>query len=238
VAGGDYVAGEARRLARDGLNMAVVPPGVDVERFHPTSPDERRRSRLAAGLPPDGRVVLCLSRLVPRKGIDVVIAAAARLAPEHPDLAVAVAGQGRDRRRLERLARVDGAPVRFLGPVAADALPGLIAAADVMAVPCRPRWGGLEQEGFGIVFLEAAACGVPAVAGRTGGTAEAVVDGETGTVVDRPGDPSAVAAALARLLDDADLRAAQGRAARRRAEDCFDYDRLAANLDHALAPLE
>jgi phosphatidylinositol alpha-1,6-mannosyltransferase len=238
VAGGRYVAAEARRLAGDDLEITMVPPGVDTERFRPSPPEERRRARAAAGLPAEGRLVLALSRLVPRKGIDVVIAAAALLAPSRPDLVVAVAGAGRDRARLERAARAAGAPVRFLGRVAEEDLPGLMAAADVLAVPCRSRWGGLEQEGFGIVFLEAAACGVPAVAGRTGGAAEAVVDGETGAVVDRPDDPLAVAAALAPLLDDPGLRAAWGRAARRRAEEQFRYDRLATVLDRALAPLE
>jgi phosphatidylinositol alpha-1,6-mannosyltransferase len=238
VAGGRYVAAEARRVAGDDLEIVMVPPGVDTRRFHPTPPDERRRVRADAGLPTEGRVVLALSRLVPRKGIDVVIAAAALLAPSRPDLVVAVAGAGRDRARLQRLARAAGAPVCFLGRVGDEDLPGLVAAADVLAVPCRARWGGLEQEGFGIVFLEAAACGVPAVAGRSGGAAEAVADGETGAVVDRPDDPLAVAAALAPLLDDPDLRAARGRAARRRAEEQFDYDRLAAALDRALSPLE
>ncbi|HEX2039082.1 MAG TPA: glycosyltransferase, partial [Acidimicrobiales bacterium] len=84
----------------------------------------------------------------------------------------------------------------------------------------------------------AAACGVPVVAGRSGGAAEAVADGETGTVVDRPHDPLAVAAALAPLLDDADRRAVWGRAARQRAEERFRYDHLATVLDRALAPLE
>ena len=238
IGGGCYVAAEARRLAGDDLEVVLVPPGVDIERFRPSSPDQRRRARATVGLPAEGRVVLALSRLVPRKGIDVVIAAAALLARSRPDLVVAVAGTGRDRARLERLARGARAPVRFLGRVAEDDLPGLVAAADVLAVPCRSRWGGLEQEGFGIVFLEAAACGVPAVAGRSGGAAEAVADGETGAVVDRPDDPLAVAAALAPLLDDPHLRAARGAAARRRAEEQFNYDRLAAVLDGALAPLE
>jgi phosphatidylinositol alpha-1,6-mannosyltransferase len=102
-------------------------------------------------------------------------------------------------------------------------------------MPCRTRWGGLEQEGFGIVFLEAAACGVPAVTGASGGSAEAVAHGETGWVVDRPEDPVDVAAALARLLDDGDLRRRQGAAARARAVDRFSYDGLAATLDRALA---
>jgi phosphatidyl-myo-inositol dimannoside synthase len=171
---------------------------------------------------------------VPRKGFDVLIAAAALLAPARPDLTVALAGSGRDRERLQRLVAATGAPVRLLGFVPDDDLPALLAAADVFAMPCRTRWGGLEQEGFGIVFVEAAACGVPGVAGATGGSHEAVASGETGFVVDRPGDPVAVAAALARLLDDHDLRRRMGHAARRRAEDQFSYDGLARRLAAAL----
>jgi phosphatidylinositol alpha-1,6-mannosyltransferase len=99
---------------------------------------------------------------------------------------------------------------------------------------CRTRWAGLEQEGFGIVFLEAAACGVPQLAGDSGGAAEAVVDGETGLVVDRPDRPDDVAAALSRLLDDQPLRAQLGAAARARAESTFAYDVLAGRLRAAL----
>jgi phosphatidylinositol alpha-1,6-mannosyltransferase len=124
--------------------------------------------------------------------------------------------------------------VHFLGRVADENLPALYGCADVFAMLCRNRWLGLEQEGFGIVFLEAAACGVPQVAGDSGGAADAVADGETGLVVRRPDDPAAVAAALARLLDDAGLRARLGAAARARAAAEFDYDVLAARLDAAL----
>ena len=110
----------------------------------------------------------------------------------------------------------------------------LDAAADIWAMCCRDRWFGLEQEGFGIVFLEAAAAGVAQLAGRSGGSDEAVVDGQTGLVGDRPGDPAAVAAALARLLDDSDLRKRLGVEARRRAVAEFDYDHLARMLHEAL----
>jgi phosphatidylinositol alpha-1,6-mannosyltransferase len=235
VAAGGYPAAEAARLAGDGLPLHVVPPGVDVDRFRPLGEEERRRARAAAGLPVDGRLVVGMSRLVPRKGFDVLIAAAALLAPSRPDLTVAIAGAGRDRVRLERLVEVTGAPVRLLGFVSDADIAGLLAGADVFAMPCRSRWGGLEQEGFGIVFLEAAACGVAGVAGASGGSHEAVAHGETGFVVGRPEDPVAVAAALARLLDDAALCRAMGAAARRRAEDHFDYDRLAAGLAAHLA---
>jgi phosphatidylinositol alpha-1,6-mannosyltransferase len=103
---------------------------------------------------------------------------------------------------------------------------------------CRTRWAGLEQEGFGIVFVEAAACGVPSVAGDSGGAAEAVADGETGLVVGDPTDAGAVARALSRLLDDDAERARMGAAARLRAETDFAYDALGARLDAALVALE
>ncbi|MCB1015474.1 MAG: glycosyltransferase family 4 protein, partial [Acidimicrobiales bacterium] len=180
------------------------------------------------------RLVVSLSRLVPRKGMDVLIRSAARLAPGRPDLRVAIAGSGRDRARLERLVEDTGAPVRLLGRVPDADLPDLYGCADVFAMLCRSRWGGLEQEGFGIVFLEAAACGVAQVAGDSGGSAEAVVHGETGLVVDDPGDPEAVADALAVLLDDPEARARMGRAARRRAESDFAYEVLVDRLAEAL----
>ena len=234
VAGGGYPAAEADRVTGSAVPVTVVPPGVDTATFHPLDGDERRAARADLGLPAEARIILSISRLVPRKGMDVLIAAAALLAGERPDLVVVIAGAGRDRPRLERLAAHCGAPVRFLGWVSDSDKPRLLASADVFAMLCRSRWAGLEQEGFGIVFLEAAACGVPQVAGDSGGAAEAVADGETGSVVARPEDPAAAAASLARLLDDEDLRRTQGAAGRRRAETSFSYDRLAADLAKAL----
>jgi phosphatidylinositol alpha-1,6-mannosyltransferase len=102
---------------------------------------------------------------------------------------------------------------------------------------CRDRWGGLEQEGFGIVFLEAAAAGVATVAGRSGGSAEAVEDGVTGVVVQQPKDIGEVVSVLDRLLGDAEMRSALGRAGRLRAESAFTYDRLAAELHASLEKL-
>ena len=234
VAAGGYPAGEADRVTGGAVPVVVVPPGVDTDVLRPLDGAGRTAARVALGLPADARIVLGMSRLVHRKGMDVLIAAAALLAPTRPDLLVVIAGAGRDRARLERLARHCSAPVRFLGWVPdADRMP-LLASADVFAMLCRSRWGGLEQEGFGIVFLEAAACGVAQVAGASGGAAEAVVDGETGEVVARSDDPAAAAAAIARLLDDDGRRRAQGAAARRRAVAEFSYDRLAARLADAL----
>src|SRR5439155_23518747 len=164
--------------------------------------------------------------------------ASARLAPARPDLTVAIAGGGRDRARLERLVRRSSAPVRLVGRVDDERLPSLYGCADVFAMLCRSRWGGLEQEGFGIVFLEAASCGVPQVAGDSGGAVEAVADGRTGLVVDRPHDAAAAAATIGRLLDNVDLRRTLAAVSRRRAEAEFSYDVLAARLDAALEVLE
>ncbi len=234
VAAGGYPAEEANRVTGGAVPVVVVPPGVDTDTFRPLDESGRQAARTDLGLPADARIVLSVSRLVPRKGMDVLIAAAALLAPTRPDLLVVIAGAGRDRARLERLVRHCGAPVRFLGRVPDGDLPRLVGSADVFAMLCRSRWGGLEQEGFGIVFLEAAACGIPQVAGDSGGAAEAVVHGQTGEVVAQADDPMAAAAAIARLLDDDDRRRAQGVAARRRAVAEFSYDLLAARLAEAL----
>jgi phosphatidylinositol alpha-1,6-mannosyltransferase len=211
---------------------------VDVERFVPLDAAERAAARTRLGLPVDGRLVVSVSRLVPRKGMDVLIDAAALLAPARPDLCVAIGGTGRDHDRLSRQIRRTGAPVRLLGRVSHEDLPALCGCGDVFAMVCRNRWGGLEQEGFGIVFLEAAAAGVPQVAGDSGGAAEAVVDDETGFVVRDPRDPAAVAERLAALLDDEPTRTRMGVAGRRRVVTELSYDVLAARLGAALAAWE
>ncbi|HEX2065134.1 MAG TPA: glycosyltransferase family 4 protein, partial [Acidimicrobiales bacterium] len=211
IAGGTYPATEARRALGPAMPpVTVVAPGVDTDRFRPLDPDDRAAARATWGLPPDGPLVVSVSRLVPRKGMDVLIEAAARLAAGRHRLTVAVAGEGRDRRRLERLIARRRAPVRLLGRLGDEHLPAFYGCGDVFAMLCRSRWGGLEQEGFGIVFLEAAATGVAQVAGSSGGAAEAVEHGRTGLVVDRPRDVGAVVSALAVLLDDADLRVSFG----------------------------
>jgi phosphatidyl-myo-inositol dimannoside synthase len=236
VAAGGFPASEARGLAGEQLPpVTVVPPGVDPRRFHPPAGDERAPTRARLGLPPDALVVASISRLVPRKGMDTLIDAAALLAPDHPDLVVAIAGEGRDRERLARRIAASGAPVRLTGPVDEEDKPLFYGAADVFALLCRSRWVGFEQEGFGAVFLEAAAAGLPQVAGRSGGTAEAVLDGVTGVVVDRPADARSAAAALSGLLDDPARRERLGRAARARVEAELDYDRLVDALAGALA---
>lgn len=239
ICAGSYPANEARRAAHGRIGEVVeVPPGVDLERFRPLGEQERAKARASLGLPHEGPLVVSVSRLVPRKGMDVLIEAVSAMKPSFPGLTLAIGGEGRDRSRLERIARANGCPARFLGRVPDDSLPALVGAADVFVMACRSRWAGLEQEGFGIVFLEAGACGVAQVAGRSGGADEAVVDGETGIVVDDPSDPGHVAAALRRLLSDEDLRLRLGTSARRRVEQHFGYDLLARRLGAALTDVE
>ncbi len=237
IAAGGYPAAEGVRAAGRPLPTVIVPPGVDTVRFRPLDADERLAARRRFGIPPSARLVVSVSRLVPRKGMDVLIRAAAELRRSRPDVMVAIGGSGRDRARLERLAGRTRAPVRFLGRVPDADLPDLYGCADVFAMLCRSRWAGLEQEGFGIVFLEAAAAGVAQVAGDSGGAAEAVVDGRTGVVVRRPRDVGAVTGALAGLLDDPARRSDAGRAARDRAVSEFSYDVLARRLQAALDAL-
>jgi phosphatidylinositol alpha-1,6-mannosyltransferase len=239
ISAGGYAEAEARHTEKDLPAVVQIPPGVDVNKFVPLPPIERASTRARLGLPTTGPLVLSVSRLVPRKGMDVLIDAAARLkaSGRQPDLHVVIAGEGRDRTRLEHLIHKTNAPAQLLGRVPSVDLPGLYASADVFVLSCRSRWGGLEQEGFGIVFLEAGAAGIPAVAGDSGGAAEAVIDGETGIVIHDPTDAPAVAQAIHQLLSDPATASRQGQAARHRAETEYSYDVLAARLAEALAKL-
>ena len=236
VSAGGYPAAEAGRAVRGrGLPPVLeVPPGVDLGRFVPLGDEERARARADLGLPGSGPLVASVSRLVPRKGMDVLIDASVMLAERFEGLTVAIAGRGRDAERLAGRVAETGAPVRLLGGVSDEDLPRLVGAADVFAMLCRNRWMGLEQEGFGIVFVEAAAAGVAQVAGASGGAGEAVEDGVTGVVVRRPTEAGRVARAIADLLADPEGRRAMGVAARRRAEASFDYDLLAPRLARSL----
>jgi phosphatidyl-myo-inositol dimannoside synthase len=228
VAAGEYPARVAARVAGAALPTLVVPPGVDPDRFRPLSARDRAEARLRFGLDSDRPLVLGLSRLVPRKGFDILIDAVAGLDGR---VQLAVGGVGRDAGRLARRAAERGITGRctFLGRVPDADLADLYACADVFAMLCRERWGSLETEGYGIVFVEAAACGVPSIAGRSGGSHEAVVDGETGFVVD-PHDTGGVRAALDRLLGDDALRERLGAAARKRAVGELTNDRQVERL--------
>jgi phosphatidylinositol alpha-1,6-mannosyltransferase len=230
IAAGGYPAAEARHAARTELPLTVIPPGVDTTRFRPVSREERDAARRQFFVDQNADLVVGVSRLVPRKGFDVLIRAAAAMTSSHPRLRVLIAGAGRDSARLQKLIGELRAPVRLLGRVSEEQLPVLYASADLSAMLCRTRWMGLEQEGFGIVFSEAAACGVPQVAGRSGGAAEAVADGVSGVVVGDPRNVDEVVSTLTRLLRDDSLRSTMSRASRLRAVEEFDYGVLAERL--------
>jgi phosphatidylinositol alpha-1,6-mannosyltransferase len=237
IAAGPWVAREAQAVAPD-VDVLDIPPGVDADVFKPATPTEIATTRARLGVAPDAELVYHLSRLVPRKGADTLIRAVAQLKDSRPNLVALVGGSGRDSARLQQLARKLRAPVRFLGRVPNEHHVANYGAADVFSHVCRNRWGGLEQEGFGIIFLEAAACGVPQIAGNSGGAGDAVLDGVTGFVIDPADDAGAVAARLAELLDNPQRAAEMGKAARQRAQLDFAYDDLAARLDVALTKAE
>ena len=234
IAAGEYPAAEARRAGGSTLPITVIPPGVDTERFRPLSNEKRILARREFGVSDDAELIVGVSRLVPRKGFDTLIEVAAALRASRPRLQVLIGGGGRDAKRLQKLIDKLGAPVRMLGRVTDEQLPLLYGCADVSAMLCRSRWGGLEQEGFGIVFSEAASCGVPQIAGKSGGAADAVLDGLTGKVVQNPSDVIQVASTVAQLLDDAFLRSLMSVASRERAMNTFDYDVLTKSLAQVL----
>lgn len=239
IAAGNYPLAEAVHAAGRSVSSTVIAPGIDVDRFRPLGPAERSDVRRRLALPQDVPLIVSTSRLVPRKGRDVLIRAAARLHDEFPDLCVAISGSGRNLSRLRKIAaKEQNTDVRFLGRLSDHDLEGLYGCGDLFVMLCRNRWGGLEQEGFGIVFLEAAASGLAQIAGRSGGSHEAVVDGVTGLVVERPTDVTAAAEAIAMLLRDPARRGAMAHAARERAVNECTYDLMAERLNRTLRGLE
>ncbi len=232
IAAGGYPANEASRLVSPGMvpQIKVVMPGVDTTRFTPLSAPDRLEARRYLGLSKSGPVVASVSRLVPRKGMDTLIRAGALLSGEFPGLQVVIGGDGRDRGRLERLANSLSAPVRFLGEISHETLPQVYGSSDLFVMACRDRWFHLEQEGFGVVFLEAAACGVPQIAGASGGSHEAVLHDKSGLVLENSSDHIEVAGKIRSLLADPERRADMGNHARHRVVQEFDYDYLSRKL--------
>ncbi|WP_372620697.1 glycosyltransferase family 4 protein [Falsiroseomonas sp.] len=204
VAAGGFPAAQLAALyGVPQARIAVLPNGVDLDRFRPLLPDPAR----CAALGVEGRrVILAPTRLVPRKGVDRLITAMPAIRARHPRAILVVAGDGPQRADLEALAEAAGGAmaVRFAGAIPAAEMPALYALAEFVALPNRAEPG--ESDGTPLVFLEANACGRPVIGGRAGGTAEAVQDGRNGLLVEGE-DVPAIAAAALRLLDDAALAA-------------------------------
>ncbi len=210
-------------------SLEYLPSGVDTDRFRP-DPAARAelRDRYRLGERP---TVLCLSRLVPRKGQDMLIKALPSIRQRVDGAALVIVGGGPYLETLRKLARDCGVAdhVTFTGGVPAAELPAHHALADVFAMPCRTRGAGMDVEGLGIVFLEASATGVPVIAGESGGAPEAVQHNKTGLVIDGR-SVNKVADAVTELLNDRDRAAAMGAAGREWVTAQWRWDTLAARL--------
>jgi phosphatidylinositol alpha-1,6-mannosyltransferase len=230
LAGSRYAAELALGLGVAEERVTVTRYGTDPERFRPLDASLLRMRHGLGGRP----VVLTIARLVPRKGIDSVLAALPAVRRAVPDVVYVVAGEGPDRERLESIAQSEGVEdrVRFVGSIADEELPLWYSLGDVFAMPSRSE--PPDVEGFGIVFLEAAACERPVVATRAGGIPDAVSDGISGLLVE-PGDRDGLAKALGDLLLDAPRRAELGRRARERVLAELTWEKITDRTFAALA---
>lgn len=233
---GDYTRRRLSRALSDdaGDRMSRLAPGVDADVFQAGAGGDEVRALLRLG---DRPVVVCVSRLVPRKGQDTLVRALPAILRDVPDAVLLLVGDGPYRGALEKLVDAVGVrdAVRFTGSVPGARLPAYFDAGDVFAMPCRTRRGGLDVEGLGIVYLEASATGLPVVAGDSGGAPDAVLDGTTGYVVDGRSLGS-VAGRVAALLTDRAASKAMGEAGRAWVEREWRWDMVAQHLTKLLEP--
>lgn len=215
--------------------MVQLTPGVDTEAFNPSVDGRPVREMYGLGERP---VIVCVSRLVQRKGQDMLIRALPLVQRSVPDAAVLLVGDGPMRGKLVRLAAELGVSrdVVFAGARPWAELPPYFAAGDVFCMPCRTRKAGFEVEGLGIVYLEASAMGLPVVAGSSGGAPDTVLEGETGYVVDGR-SPDAIAERLSGILLDPATSAGLGAAGRTWVAETWQWDKVrAAHLAMLIAP--
>ena len=222
-----FIARTVRTAVPSRVPVSVLYPGADLAAFRPGLPTDDIREQLGVG---DRPVVVCVSRLVARKGQDVLIRAIADVRRRVPGATLVIVGGGPHEDTLRAMAaEAPEGSVVFAGQVSEEDLPRYYAVGDVFAMPCRSRLGGMEVEGWGNVFVEASACGMPIVVGDSGGARETVVDGETGLLV--PGaDVRQVADAVADLLDDPVRAERMGKAGRARAERSHAWPSIAGRL--------
>ena len=222
-----FIARTVRTAVPARVPVSVLYPGADVEAFHPDLPTDDLRARYGVE---DDPLVVCVSRLVARKGQDVLIEGMEDVRRRVPDATLLIVGGGPYEDHLRDLAgEAPEGSVIFAGQVSEADLPRHYAMGDVFAMPCRTRLGGLEVEGWGNVFIEAAACGRPVVVGDSGGAREALVDGETGLLVDGA-DVASVADAVASLLGDPVRAQRMGEAGRARVERSHTWPAIAERL--------
>jgi phosphatidylinositol alpha-1,6-mannosyltransferase len=209
-----------RRVGEPACPLHLVHPAVDPQLFRPVAPEAKARLRARFGLAGEGPVILSVARMVPRKNMSAVVQAFAAVLREYPDAWLVLAGDGPERENLGRLADSLGFAERvvFPGVIHHESFireqgASVYSVADVFAMPCLGST--TDVEGFGIVYLEAGACEVPVVGSRVGGIPDAVVEGETGLLVD-PAVPEELDAAFLDLLRRPDRGRSLGVAARRR----------------------
>lgn len=223
-----------RTVGPTGPPIRLLRNSVDLDAFHPGVDGSTVRARLGLD---DDPVILTIGRMVPRKGHDMLIKAMPAVRALHPNARLVVVGDGPMRDELERLAAdLPRGAVTFTGRISDDERAAHFAAADVFAHPNRARMMGFEEEGFGVVFLEAAACGLPIVAGDSGGSPEAIADGQTGILVDGQ-ELQTIVSALDQLLSEPGLADRMGTAGRAFVERNFDPDEIAARFREDLAAI-
>jgi len=225
---GDYTGRRLARVLGARAELVKLTPGVDTTEFNPSISGQSVRDRYQLGMAP---VVVCVSRLVPRKGQDMLIRCWPAVRAQVPEARLLIVGGGKYDGNLQTLAARSGQAdsIVFTGAVPFDQLPQHFAAGDVFAMPCRTRRFGLDVEGLGMVFLEASATGLPVIAGDSGGAPDAVRVGETGFLVDGR-DRSELTGRLVQLLRDRELAERFGRAGRAWVERDWQWDRIADRL--------
>lgn len=223
----DYTLNRFRTAVGEHPEYRHLPSGVDAELFRPASAGERAATRWDEGLG-DGPVIVCISRLVPRKGQDLLVEAMPDVLRAHPRTRLVIVGAGPDEGRIRKMAAPLGSAVRVTGKVDHERMLRLLAASDVFAMPARTRGGGLDVEGLGIVYLEAQASGVPVVAGDSGGAPETVTP-ESGIVVDGR-DRDGLVSALVQLLDDPQLRMCMGASGRKNVLEHWTWEAMGRRL--------
>lgn len=232
LSAGNYAARELVRAIGRPINMVRIPPGVDINNFCVPSKDERDKAKKELiselSIPANSKILVSMSRIVPRKGFDIAIKSLAGL---DDDVHLVVIGKGRDLKRLEGLTEKLGlqSRVHFLGSVTHKKLISVFHGSDIFLMLCRDRWGSLEAEGFGIVFLEAQACGLPVIVGRSGGSSESLLDKKTGFLVD-PESLVEIREKINLILQDEELAKEFSLAGRAFVEKEHSYDYLATLL--------